>query len=384
MSVFRMPSLGADMEAGTLVEWLVAPGDEVRRGAVVAVVETQKGAIEIEIFEDGRIAELLVSPGTTVPVGTPLAAVAAAGEPPSAAALPASTAAAAPAGPPRAESPPGAGDTAPFPMPAGGRVPASPAARRLAAAGGIDLAAIRGTGPGGAVLSTDVAAARAGGGLAEMRRAIAAAMARSKREIPHYYLEHDVDMTAALDWLERSNAERAPPQRRLAAVLLVKAAARAAARYPEINGHFVDGAHRPSAAVHAGFAVALRGGGLVAPALRDADSASLDVLMAALRDMVARARRGRLRGSELSDPTITVSSLGGRGVARLFGVIYPPQVALVGFGRVETRPAVVGDAVRPRRRLSVTLAADHRVSDGHRGALFLGEIEALLQRPEDL
>ncbi len=366
-----MPSLGADMEAGTLIEWLKRPGDRVARGDIVAVVETQKGAIEIEIFEEGVIRELLVRPGAKVPVGTPLATI---GEP--AAATPPALEVAAAAAP------------APAPEPAAGRSRVSPAARRLARERGIDLAGLAGSGPGGAVVSADLprAVERKPGRLdaAAMRQAIAAAMARSKREIPHYYLTATIDLTPALSWLEARNAARPPPERLLAAILFVKATALALRKFPEFSGHFTAEGFRPSPAIHVGMAVSLRGGGLVAPALHDADRRPLDALMADFRDLVTRARAGTLRSSELSDPTITVSSLGERGVDALIGVITPPQVALVGFGTPAPRPWLVDGAVVARTVAVVSLAGDHRVSDGHRGALFLRDIDARLQTPEAL
>ncbi len=362
---FRMPSLGADMEAGTLVHWLKAPGDRVRRGEGVAVVETQKGAIEVEIFTDGILDRQLVAPGTTVPVGTPLALIRDGGEEPAAPSLP-------PSAPLRA----------------------TPGARRLAAARKLDLAGIAGSGPGGAVTEHDVEAAppvprRAAPAppaldLAAMRQAMAAAMARAKREIPHYYLTATLDLGRARAWLGAANQARPPERRLLMAALLVKAAALAVRRSPEMNGAFLDGAFRPGAAIHVGFAVAVRGGGLVAPALHDADKGTLDELMAGLRDVAARARAGTLRSSELADPTITVTSLGDGGAEAVLPIITPPQVAVLGFGRETVRPWVVAGAVAARPTVVAALAGDHRVSDGHRGSRLLAEIDRLLQRPEEL
>lgn len=394
MSEFRMPSLGADMEDGVLVEWLKQAGDSVSRGDIIAVVETQKGAIEIEIFEAGTIDRLLVEPGTRVPVGAPLALVRGAGEPARPAVAeatpptPKSEAAAAPAAPSR----PVARPIVARPSEAT-RARISPAARQLAAVRGIALAGLVGTGPGGAIVRADVERAvaktgaptpRRGIDSGEMRKAIAAAMARSNREIPHYYLTHQVDVTATLAWLEALNAGRQPPERLLLAPLLLKAVALTLRDFPEFNGHFVENAFRPSAEIHIGTAIAIRGGGLVAPAIHDANIKHLDELMAALRDLVARTRAGRLRSSELFGPTVTVSSLGDRGVDGLLGVIYPPQVALVGFGTPASRPWVVGDHIGPRMVMTASLAADHRASDGHRGALFLLAVARRLQEPEGL
>jgi pyruvate dehydrogenase E2 component (dihydrolipoamide acetyltransferase) len=277
-----------------------------------------------------------------------------------------------------------------IPLPGGGaRI--SPAARKAAAERGVDLAHVRGTGPAGAITLGDVEGAakqaampHRGLDLGKMREAIAAAMAHSKKEIPHYYLATEIAFAAAQDWLERANASRAPQTRLLPAVLLVKAVALAAKKFPAFNGwHGAEG-YLPNSNIHVGMAVAIRGGGLVAPALHDCDQRSLDDLMGALRDLVARARVGRLRSSEIADATITVSSLGERGVEQLFGVIYPPQVALVGFGRVIRRPVVSGDTVKAAPVMTATLAGDHRVSDGHSGALFLNEIGRLLQEPDHL
>jgi len=155
-------------------------------------------------------------------------------------------------------------------------------------------------------------------------------------------------------------------------------------RAPTFNGFFQNGSFAPSKAIHVGVAVALRGGGLVAPAIHDTDALSLDDLMAATRDLVERSRSGRLRGSEMTDPTITLTSLGERGVDSVVGVIFPPQVAIVGFGRPALRPWVAGGRVEPRQILQASLAADHRVSDGHAGALFLADIDRMLQEPDKL
>jgi pyruvate dehydrogenase E2 component (dihydrolipoamide acetyltransferase) len=399
---FRMPSLGADMEAGTLVEWLVKPGDRVKRGDVVAVVETQKGAIEIEIFEAGKIEQILVDLNSKVPVGTPLARLLTEleAQPGAAAAAPPR---AGPAAPPIA--PPLVREAVPPPSPippavtgpgVTGRGRVSPAARRLAERHGIDLSTLTGSGPAGAITYADVEQRlgeiaappekkRALGlDLDAMRTAIAAAMARSKREIPHYYLEHQIDVTACEQWLTLTNATRPPDNRLLIGALAIKSVALAARRFPAFNGFYRDGKFEPAATVHVGVAIAIRGGGLAAPALHDADQVSLDELMAHMRDLVQRTRGGRIRSSEISDPTITVTSLGERGVETLYGIIYPPQVAIVGFGKTVTRPWVVDGAIRPRSVVAITLSADHRVSDGHAGALFLAEIGRLLQEPDKL
>jgi len=398
MGEFRMPSLGADMEAGTLVEWLKVPGDKISRGDIIAVIETQKGAIEIEIFEDGELTALLVEPGTTVPVGTPIAVVNGdetkkteeeAEEKPEKKAGPTSPAKSAPVKPVAiTPSPAPTIPQKPDILSGTTRPKASPAARRLAAERGVDFTGVTGTGPEGAITSQDIPAHAAkrprGLDLGEMRKAIAAAMARSKREIPHYYLSHTVDLACAQSWLEQTNVGRSPTERLLMGALFLKASALALARRPGFNGFYTDDSFQPSEAVHTGLAVSIRGGGLVSPALRGADTLALSELMAKMRDLVNRARRGQLRSSELSDATVTISSLGERGVEQLYGVIYPPQVALIGFGAVIQKSMVVEGAVLPRSTVSVTLAADHRVSDGQAGARLLADINTLLQNPETL
>lgn len=381
------------MEAGTLVEWLKEPRDKVERGDTIAVVETQKGAIEIEIFEDGVLDELLVTVGETVPVGTPLAVIGRPGE--AASGVPAFT-------PERSET------TSPTPavpeplrhlrkaVPAavatdkGTR--ASPAARKLAQEWNLDLSGIQGSGPDGAVVRADVTAVsgaqskvlRKRPGLEAMAEAVAAAMTRSKLEIPHYYLGHKIDLTAALDWLEAANGSRTPDLRILPGVLFVKAAALALTRLAGFNGHYTDNRFQQSDAINVGVAVSVRGGGLVAPAIHNADRLDLNALMAHMRDVVGRVRSGRLRSSELSDATITVTSLGDRGVETMLSIIYPPQVAILGFGSIAERPWIVDGAVKARRIVEVSLAGDHRVTDGHRGAALLREIDRLLQDPEQL
>jgi pyruvate dehydrogenase E2 component (dihydrolipoamide acetyltransferase) len=387
MADFLMPILGADMTAGTLVAWRKRVGDHVSRGDVIAEVETDKGLIDVEVFVGGAIERLLVEAGATVPTGTVLATIredVVAGEaraaPPPVIAEP--RAAIAPVPPPREARPPGE------------RVRVSPLARRVAAQIGIDPTTVRGTGPGDTVTRDDVERAAAERAAAvpdrirvdatRMRQTIGAAMARSKREIPHYYLAHTIDMHRATAWLAAENTRRPVTERLLYGVLLIKAVALALREVPELNGVWRSDHAEPSAAIHVGVAISLRGGGLVAPALHDVDRRDLGDLMRAFRDLVQRARGGGLRSSELSDPTITVTSLGEQGVETVFGIVYPPQLAIVGFGKVVERPWIVDGAVVARPLVTVTLSADHRVTDGHRGGLFLAAVERLLQAPERL
>ena len=473
-----MPSLGADMEHGKLVEWLVKPGDYVRRGDLVAVVDTDKTVMDVESFQEGVVADLLVGIGETVPVGTPLAVItqtpAEVGAPVREAPPARAPSKAAGVTPrvPEAPGPEAPGPTAGPPVAppvrhlahrlgvdtgsiqgtgrdgaitradvehavaartgGAGRVRSSPRARRLAAELGIGLSTVTGTGPDGAVTVADVQRAAAGlegavpeipgpelavpelpaperpvpelpvteptvpapvtgkppsearERVASLRRAIGALMTRSKQTIPHYYLSTTLDLRTAVEWMQSVNAHRPVAGRLVPSALLLKAAALAARDVPEVNGFYDDGGFRPSAAVHLGVAVALRQGGLVAPAIHDADTLPLDVLMEQLRDLVGRARAGRLLRAEMADPTLTVTNLGDLGVDSVYGVIYPPQVAMVGFGRVMEQPWAQNGLLGVRHAAIATLSADHRVSDGLRGGRYLARINELLQEPEHL
>jgi pyruvate dehydrogenase E2 component (dihydrolipoamide acetyltransferase) len=452
-----MPALGADMEVGTILQWLVKPGDAVKRGDIIAVVDTEKATIEVEVFDTGVIENIVVPEGEKVPIGTVLALIrtqaapAAAPEakpkpaaPPRLAAVPPPARPPVPAiakpppiakAPPLREAPPIA-KVPPIPGPpaaAPGRLRVSPLAMRTALELKVDLSTVKGTGPHGAISKADVeraakaaeqaaaaapfappaaaparkaaappaaapaaAEARRPAPLvrpavspeerrASMRKAIAAAMARSKREIPHYYLATQIDMSRAMGWLAAENLKRPVTERILYSVLLLKAVALAVHEFPEMNGFWTDGVFKPSEAVHVGVAISLhQGGGLIAPAIHDVDKKSLGEIMVSLRDLVKRVRAGVLRSSEIADATITVTSLGEQGVETVFGIIYPPQVALVGFGKIVERPWAAGGMVGARPVMTATLAADHRASDGHRGALFLAALERILQEPEKL
>jgi pyruvate dehydrogenase E2 component (dihydrolipoamide acetyltransferase) len=368
------------MEAGTLVRWLKQPGDALTRGDIIAVVDTEKGAIDIEVFEDGVLDRALVPPGQKVPVGTVLALIRHSGEAPAAAAATAT------------------------PVPPAAAAPrASPGARRRAEELRVDLTAVSGTGPAGAITREDVerAAARSRTGAeppreappaarepfdkgAAMRAAIGAAMSRSKREIPHVYLSNTIDLTPATTWLAARNQQQSVERRLLPIALLLKAVAKAVEDVPDVNGFWADGRLTTSDRVHVGCAIALRDGGLVAPAIHDTNRKDLDTIMQALVDLTARARQGSLRSSELSDPTITVTNLGELGVEQAYAVIFPPQVAIVAFGRMMQRPWVVQDRVEPRTTVTATVSADHRAIDGRRAGQFLAAVDRYLQKPAAL
>ncbi len=405
MIEFRLPSLGADMDEGKLLEWRVQPGDTVKKGQVVCVVDTAKAAIDVECWHDGTVQRLLIEPGTTIPVGTPMAILREAGESEAeverriAPALPAAkpTVAPAPVAPPAAARPVAAAPA--------GRRRVSPAARKRALELGIDSDKVPAGADGTVALADVEQAARAAAApppaakapapaapaaatmaerSAQMRKVIGAAMARSKREIPHYYLAEDVPLIEAMQWLAQQNISRGVTDRLLLAPLLLKCVAAALRRYPELNGYYRDDAFAPGDGIHIGVAISLRAGGLVTPALLDVDRKDIDQLNRELLDLIRRTRAGSLKSTELSAGTITVTSLGDQGVGAVYGIIYPPQVALVGFGRVTERPWAVGGGLRVAPVVTATLAADHRVSDGHRGGLFLAALRELLQNPAEL
>lgn len=363
MIEFHMPSLGADMEAATLQEWLVKPGDSVKKGDIIAVVETQKGLIDIELYdvEAGRIFQLLVEAGTKVPVGMVMATIASEEELTNAPALPVS---------------------AP-------RIRASPLARKLAEQEKIDLAAITGSGPEGAITREDVEKALQKKApvpavpATDLRMAVANAMSKANREIPHYYLVARADMSKALSWLEKENQNRSLQQRLLPVVLLIKAVAKALQQVPELNAWWQDGI-QVKKEIHIGFVVSVRGGGLMIPAIRDADKKNLDQIMETLSGIIPRARSFRLRSSELSDATVTITNLGGSGADAVFGIVYPPQVAIIGFGGINPEPWAENDLLGVRPVVHITLAADHRATDGQTGSRFLEFVKSFLQKPEQL
>jgi pyruvate dehydrogenase E2 component (dihydrolipoamide acetyltransferase) len=386
MIEFKLPSLGADMDEGKLLEWKIKPGDRVTRGQIVAVVDTSKAAVDIESWKEGTVHALLVQPEQTIAVGTVMALYTEAGEaaPPPQAPAPAQTLA-------QPTSAPAVPAAAPAPSPAPASSTTAAAATPALARTRITLADVERAAQSLSVSAPAMPAAkpaatptRADERALQMRRTIAAALSRSKREIPHYYLSEPIPMRRTLDWLAAENAARPIARRLLLAAPLLKAVAVCLKSLPELNGWYRDDAFTPSAAIHVGVAISLRQGGLVAPALHDVPAQNLDQLMAALGDLIQRTRSGRLRSSELSDGTVTVTSLGEQGVQAVQGVIYPPQVALVGFGRVTEQAWAADGALMAMPVLTASLAADHRVSDGHRGARFLTLLRELLQQPERL
>jgi pyruvate dehydrogenase E2 component (dihydrolipoamide acetyltransferase) len=395
MIEFVMPSLGADMEDGTLVTWRKQVGDIVKRGDIIADVETQKGLIEIEIFDEGVIEKLLIEPDTKVPVGTVLALI----KP--------TTEKAEPIRPPvetkieihpivekeKAPAGPAAGTDR--------KIKISPLAKRMATENNIDITTLSGTGENGAITKEDVEkaiVAKQEGGAdpkktsttseektknisQSIRAAVAAAMSKSNREIPHYYLEKKINLQKALSWLQETNKKRRVEKRLLPAALLIKATALALRKVPELNAVW-DNALQLKDQINIGFVVSLRGGGIIVPAIHQADLKSVDDIMQSLNDLIPRARVLNLKSSELSDSTVTITSIGEGGADVVYGIVYPPQVAIIGFGSISEQPFAENGLLGVSPMIQVTLAGDHRATDGLTGSRFLTSLNNYLQNPE--
>lgn len=394
MIEFKMPSLGADMEDGILREWKVKPGDTVKRGDIIASVEVQKGNIDIECFDDGTITKLLVSENEKVPVGIVMALIQ-----------------------PINEHLTSKETTVPLVKTKRDEtvipdikqetkteailtdnitttaIKATPLAKRIAAENQIDISTLKGSGDEGAITKEDVEKAINERTVLpvishltpaeNIRLAVAAAMSKSNREIPHYYLEKKIDVTKALAWLTEQNAQRPIQQRLLQVVLFLKASARALRDVPELNAVWENGLQKKEG-IHIGFVVSLKGGGIMVPAIHDVDKKSLDEIMASLNDLIPRARALKLRSSELSDSTITMTSLGEGGADKVYGVIYPPQVAIIGVGGILKEIMALNGENREHAYIYATLAGDHRATDGLTGSKFLAAFHHYLQQPESL
>ena len=393
---YVMPSLGADMDVGRVINWRVEIGDLVHRGDVMAVVETEKSDIDIEIWHDGVVEEFLVERQREVPVGTPIVRLRHPDATESDDGRPTAPTHIAPASPAPASPAPASPAPVPPSRPGrGDRVLASPLARRLASERRIDLSTVVGSGPGGAVVEADLArgpepapvraTADSGSRTRDtMRRLISERMSKANREIPHYYLERDIDVAPLGEWLTDLNEERSIADRVLPAAVFIRAVALAARRHPELNGHWIADAFVPGEHVNVAMAISLRSGGLVTPKIEAAEDRTIGEIMSSLRELVAAARTGTLRASWMSGSTITITNLGDTGADLVHGVISPPEVALVGFGRTVDRPWVVDGAVVPRPIITATLAADHRATDGAIGSRFLTTLAHLLEHPEEL
>jgi len=414
-----MPALSPTMEEGTLAKWLVKEGDEVRSGDLIAEIETDKATMEVEAVDEGTVGKLLVAEGTEgVPVNETIAVILEEGEDASAAEnltapKPAPTA---PAGAgPAPETKPAKAAVAPAPAkerPAGGRVFASPLAKRIAKDKGIDLAAVMGSGPRGRVVKADVeaapkTAARAASKaptamssidarafyeegtydeipLNSMRKTIARRLTQSKQEIPHYYLTIDCVLDELLKVRTHLNAEGADTGVKLSVNdFIVRAAALALKKVPEANVSFADDALLQHHHSDVGIAVALEGG-LITPIIRRADEKGLAEISAEAKELAARARDKKLSPAEFEGGSFSVSNLGMFGIKNFTAVINPPQAAIMAVGAGEPRPIIVDGEVKAATVMTVTLSCDHRAIDGALGAQLLAAFKSYIEYPPSM
>jgi pyruvate dehydrogenase E2 component (dihydrolipoamide acetyltransferase) len=427
-----MPKMGDGMEEATLLEWLKKEGEPVSEQEPIASIETEKSTIDIVSFYTGRMARLLIEPGQTVPVGTPIAVIDT-GE---------GGAEAEPAAAQPAAGEETRGEATPIPIPppslpqptnSRGRVKASPLARKIAQTRGVDLSRVRGTGPSGRIVEADVeaylrsapdaavrelppivtpapapppeAAPSVGAVVTELRppvapaplgpaqapsfqereltgirKTIARRLVESKQSIPHYYVTSAIDMRAAASLRSQINALRGDGPKLSYNDLIIRACALALRRFPVINAHFVENRIRTFDAAHIGIAVAIPDG-LIVPVLREADRKSLSQISDEVRVLAERARAGQLTPAEYSGSSFTISNLGMFDVDSFVGIINPPECALLAVGAITEAPMVVDGALAVGLQMRVTLSADHRVVDGAVAAQFLQEVKRHLQEP---
>jgi pyruvate dehydrogenase E2 component (dihydrolipoamide acetyltransferase) len=424
----EMPKLSDTMTEGTLVRWIKKVGDSVAVGDVLAEVETDKATMEMEAFDEGILAEILVQDGSKVEVGQQLALLTGKGEKiesgkakPSPAQEPASEkkeTKAAPAEEPAQAETPAATDTpsddSPKPSteaaPVTGRIKASPLAKKIAAELGVDLSQLQGSGPGGRIVREDVVAAGKSAPpkqevapqpaapkptalvpaledkkipLSGMRKTIAARLLESKTTIPHFYLQAEVDAEPLTILRQSINAaaESAGLGKLTVNDFILKATAMAAARVPLANAAFGGDSIIQFANVQLACAVAVEEG-LVTPVIREAQNKSISQISAAIKDLAARARSKKLKPEEYQGGTITVSNLGAYGVEQFYAIINPPQAVIVSVGTILKKPVVnsAGQIV-PGQRIILGVSCDHRVVDGAVGAQFLGELKKFLENP---
>ncbi|HEX3332045.1 MAG TPA: dihydrolipoamide acetyltransferase family protein [Gaiellales bacterium] len=414
-----MPRLSDTMEQGTIGRWLKREGESFHEGDVIAEIETDKATMDFQAYEDGTMLRILVGDGESAALGAPIAIIGAEGEE-----VPADAPAAASANgdggrdngaaKPEPAAEPEAKDEAPVATatetaPAdGGGLRASPIARRMADAGGLDLRTLagKGTGPDGRIVKADVERALAGGvkpapaapsaaqaapsppgegdevrELTPMLKAVARRMAEAKATVPHFYVSSEIDMTRALELRAELNAALADSGEKVSVNdLIVRASAQALVQHPQAHRSYVDGHHVYHAHVHAGIAVALDDG-LIVPVLRDADTKGVRQLAVETRDLVKRARDGKLRQSEIEGGTFTVSNMGMLDVAAFSAIINPPESTILAVSSTVERAVVRDGAIVPRQIMSVTLSCDHRACSGADGARLLQTIKRHLEAP---
>ncbi len=415
-NIIEMPKLSDTMTVGTLAKWLKKEGDVVKAGDMLAEVETDKATMELECFFDGTILKIYAPGGSQVALGAPLCAI---GKPGEAAPAPAPKAPAAPAAtspapvpapaPAPVAAPAPAAVVAPAPTPApapvgAGRIKATPLARKVAAAKGIDLARVQGSGPGGRIRRADVlaaaaapapAAARAAASVlakgpiqeeravavSNMRGAIARRLLESKTQLPHFYVEIEIDAAPLTTLREQLNAALEGEGVKLSVNdFILKASAEALRRVPQVNASWEGNQIRYFAAAHVSFAVAIEDG-LITPVVRDAHLKSIFAISAEAKALGKRAKEKKLAPAEFTGGTFCVSNLGMMGIPRFSAIINPPNAAILAVGAAVRKPVVRGDRIEIGQTLTVTLSCDHRVVDGAVGAQYLNALKSLLESP---
>jgi pyruvate dehydrogenase E2 component (dihydrolipoamide acetyltransferase) len=433
-NIIEMPKLSDTMTVGTLVKWLKKEGDAVKTGDMLAEVETDKATMELESFFDGTLLSIFVQAGAQVPLGAALCAIGKPGEkvdapaskapeaaapapapaPAAAAAQPAPAAPAAKADPaPAAPAPDPAPAPSPAPSPApapeaGGRIKISPLARKVAAEKGVNPAGIAGSGPGGRIVRADILAAAAGGGakpapeasasvspgiargpiqedkvvqVSNIRATIARRLVESKTQIPHFYLDIEVDAGPLLDLRSQLNTALEKDGVKLSVNdFVLKASAEALRRVPAVNCSWEGTAIRHHPAAHVSFAVAIEDG-LITPVIRDAHLKTIFAISAEAKALGKRARDRKLAPAEFTGGTFCVSNLGMMGIDRFSAIINPPNDAILAVGTTVRKPVVKGEQIVIGQRVTLTLPADHRVVDGAVGATYLSALRELLEKP---
>jgi pyruvate dehydrogenase E2 component (dihydrolipoamide acetyltransferase) len=394
MKTLDMPSFGADMETGKVVEWCAERGATLKKGETVALIETAKGLIDMEVFDDCVIEDFLVELDAEIDVGKPIISLAGS-----------ESASNSQQKSDKVESVRKSDETSLNAKQETAQIIAfnrmdqdqnatlriSPAAKQYIQTHGIRIDGITGTGVQGSICLADVenvsvkpAIKRGEFDTDMMRKAIASVVSKSKREIPHYYLNLDVDLTETEEWLIGLNESISVEERIMINAPIMCAISRALHKHPDFNGRYIEGHFEHAIDVHLGVAIRLRNKGLVTPAIHNADRLSVYEMMVAFKSIVERSKTGGLKQSELQDATTTLSNIGDRGSDQIFGVIFPPQVTIVGVGKINRKACVVDEKIVPRTVVNISLAADHRVTDGQMGARFLNDIQKLLQKPHKL
>ncbi|GAP11407.1 pyruvate/2-oxoglutarate dehydrogenase complex, dihydrolipoamide acyltransferase (E2) component [Bellilinea caldifistulae] len=418
--IIAMPKLGFDMAEGTLVRWVVGEGEAIEKGQVLAEIETDKATVEVESSAAGVVYRHLVKAGDIVPVGTPIAVIAAPGEKvediPAVAGGGEAQPSAAQTEQPAEQPIPASQETAAI-LEDDGRTKASPLARRMAQEYGINLKQVQGSGPGGRVVKRDIEKALKTAPVAaapeietppapiaapttlplpavvpaaaaedqrvavdKLRAIIGRRMVESKTQIPHFYLTSEVDMAAVMELRKQFNSQLPEEQKLSVNDFIIKAAALALRQYPNLNASLQENEIIRHAHRNIGVAVALENG-LMTIVCKDADYKSLGLISQEVKEMVARARAGKVRPEDIEGSTFSISNLGMFEVEHFVAIINPPEAAILAVGSVKEVPVVENGVVKAGLRMKMTLSADHRITDGAEAARFMQALKNYLEKP---